>query len=250
MKSIWLIQSETNIHVGSENISVAGLIDKAIQRDALTKIPCINASSLKGAMNEYASVVAKMESEDRIKIFGVDKCDKTKPTQKGGYSFFDAQLLLLPVQADNCLYRLVTSKEQIENFLLLLNRLGINYDYTSFLQKLREIDNHFNPDKDVVEHGVFEDFCSDDELPIIARNKLDNGLSANLWYEQVLPQKTLFGMVIISSIEELNEDKPEGEEPKEGAGTNDILQDCFNSKIVQIGANATIGYGYCRFIKI
>ena len=26
--------------------------------------------------------------------------------------------------------------------------------------------------------------------------------------------------------------------------------DLLNEKIVQIGANATIGYGYCKFVKI
>ena len=32
MKTAWLIQSETNIHVGNENTSSVGLIDKEIQR--------------------------------------------------------------------------------------------------------------------------------------------------------------------------------------------------------------------------
>ena len=69
MKSVWLIQSETNIHVGNENTSSVGLIDKAIQKDVLTGIPCINASSLKGAMNEYATIVKGLTPQERIDIF-------------------------------------------------------------------------------------------------------------------------------------------------------------------------------------
>ena len=29
------------------------------------------------------------------------------------------------------------------------------------------------------------------ELPVLARNKLDNGISKNLWYEQVVPHESL-----------------------------------------------------------
>ena len=73
----------------------------------------------------------------------------------------------------------------------------------------------------------FADCCSDYNLPIIARNKLENGESANLWYEQVLPPETMFYTII----------------QEEG----DDLKEALNGQIVQIGANATIGYGYCKF---
>ena len=53
--NVWLIQAKTNLHVGNKNTSNYGLIDKAIQRDPLTQIPCINSSSLKGALNEYCT---------------------------------------------------------------------------------------------------------------------------------------------------------------------------------------------------
>ena len=80
-----------------------------------------------------------------------------------------------------------------------------------------------------VESKDFNDLCSDDNLPIIARNCLENGESTNLWYEQVLPSKSVLATII------------EGPED---------LDNALNEKIVQIGANATIGYGYCKFIKL
>mgnify|MGYP006918586234 FL=1 len=76
----------------------------------------------------------------------------------------------------------------------------------------------------------FKDFCEDDELPIIARNCLENGESKNLWYEQVLPRETVLGTLLLSS--------------------EDTLAKVLNGKVIQIGANATIGYGYCEFIQL
>jgi CRISPR-associated protein Cmr4 len=60
---------------------------------------------------------------------------------------------------------------------------------------------------------------------------LENGESANLWYEEILPQETVFYTIIL--VED-----------------NNILTNNLTGKIVQIGANATIGYGYCRFVKL
>ena len=79
----------------------------------------------------------------------------------------------------------------------------------------------------MVTKGNISEMCHDDNLPIIARNALDNGESKNLWYEQVLPSETVFYTII----------QEEGE----------ILKNALDGKIVQIGANATIGYGYCEF---
>jgi len=56
---------------------------------------------------------------------------------------------------------------------------------------------------------------------------LDNGESKNLWYEQVLPAETVLYTII-------QED-------------GNVLKDALNGQVVQIGANATIGYGYCKF---
>ena len=53
--TVWLIIARSNLHVGNENVTNYGLIDKAIQRDSLTDLPCINSSSLKGAINEYVA---------------------------------------------------------------------------------------------------------------------------------------------------------------------------------------------------
>lgn len=260
MKTAWLIQSETNIHVGNENTSCVGLIDKEIQRDALTQIPCINASSLKGAMNEYATVKAGLENKDRIAIFGVDKTGKKTDTQKGGCTFFDSHLLLLPVQDDENLYKLVTSKETIKQYLSLLKMIGISVEYNDFINKLKKRYNRFDGEEgdknSIISIAKFNELCSNDELPIIARNNLmtNNG---NLWYEQCLPQKVVFGTIIDipESVRVVFKEKTGNSQKSESNecivnNVPQLMTSTFNDKIVQIGANATIGYGYCKFIKI
>ena len=245
MKSVWFIQAETNIHVGNENTSSVGLIDKEIQRDVLTKIPCINASSLKGAMNEYATTAAKLSAPNRLAIFGVDR-NNTKDTRKGGCSFFDSYLLLLPVQDDRKLYRLVTSVDILNHYLDLLKAMGVDMGLETLKKELEKVDNHFDRNRDILDHTLFKEYCSDDELPIIARNNLTG--KGNLWYEQALPHKSVFGTVLTADPLKVKYNDAEGNE-KEG-DVEELIDSTYNGKIVQIGANATIGYGYCKFRKI
>lgn len=66
-------------------------------------------------------------------------------------------------------------------------------------------------------------------LPVIARNYLENGQSKNLWYEEVVPSDARFGVFILQ---------------------DNAWQEQFNEALkshqVQIGANASIGYGLCQ----
>lgn len=226
-QDLWLITAKTNIHVGNENTSSYGLIDKAIQRDVLTKLPCINSSSLKGALNENAIYDLKLSSDERIKVFGVDKTDSKKETSKGLYTFFDAQLLLLPIPSDKMLYELITSEGVLKRFVDKVNSFGVVVSVEDLKAELRKIGYTFSIKSD----EEFIDYCSDYNLPIIARNKLVNGQSDNLWYEQVLPAESVFYTLI--------DNKGDA-----------VLTDKLDHKIVQIGANATIGYGYCKFTNL
>lgn len=225
----WLISAKSNLHVGNENTSSYGLIDKAIQRDALTGLPCINSSSLKGSLNEWASQAAQMDPKDRIKIFGVDKLGKSKETQKGAYTFFDANILLLPIQNDTTLYHFATCPAVLDGFITRMKLFGKKYTRNSLKALLEEKGYKYVEESNY----KFNELCHDDNLPIIARNVLENGMSKNLWYEQILPQETVFYTLTL------------GEENGE---LEQKLTD--SSELVQIGANATIGYGYCKFIKL
>lgn len=217
---VFLITAKTNLHVGNESGGDFSIIDKAIQRDPLTGLPCINSSSLKGAVNEFCSKSPdssmKDDEELRKRLFGSDKIGKSKGSQKGEAIFFDAKLLFIPQQDDKNLFALYTAKEVVET---MENRIRL---FTPSF-------NYVKPDavKYTKNFGELKSFCNDDNLPIIARNVLDDGESKNLWYEQVLPAETVLYTII----------REEGKE----------LANAIKDKLIQIGANATIGYGYCKF---
>lgn len=220
--NVWLITAKTNLHVGNENTSSYGLIDLAIQRNATTNLPCINSSSLKGALNEFA---AQYEDLDRLKIFGSDKLDKSKGSSKGLYTFFDANILFLPRQSDTKLFELVTCDEVLNRFIDQVKFMtGEEINREELMKDLKVT---------IIESQKFKELCNDDNLPIIARNVLENGESKNLWYEQVLPAETVLYTII--------DDKED----------NSLAKKLKDAKaIVQIGAGATIGYGYCKFTNL
>lgn len=221
--SVWLIIPQTNLHVGNESVGNFSVIDKAIQRDVTTDIPCINSSSLKGAIKEYLTSGPQKGKVDVLSLFGSVK--GSEDTQKGSAVFFDANLLFIPDQCvDGKVYELAYCDEVIQAFVEKAKALGAGCSMESIKKSCNAVKD--NPES--VEE--FKERCSDDSLPIIARNCLENGESVNLWYEQVLPSQSVLATIIATP----------------NAGDLDVL----NNEIVQIGANATIGYGYCLFKKL
>ena len=218
--SVWLIIPQTNLHVGNESTVNFSVIDKAIQRDVTTSLPCINSSSLKGAVKEYFEY---KEAKNIIDIFGSTK--KGGDTQKGSAIFFDATLIAIPEQVTygNSTYTLRYCEEIVGSLVEKAKLMGIELNKETIINSLGE-------NKSAAETKIFKELCSDDNLPIIARNCLENGESANLWYEQVLPSQSVLATIFQTK------------------NPNDL--DILKGAIVQIGANATIGYGYCKFIKL
>lgn len=229
--SVWLIEALTNLHVGNESIANFSVIDKAIQRDVVTALPCINSSSLKGAVKEFVSSIDGISEDEVINIFGSIKKKDVNITQKGSAIFFDANLLFIPkpCTGNDKLYELVTGVNVLENFCDKVKLLGC---VEGLKERIEEKIKEGNKLTTMVTKG-FDEFaflCSDDSLPIIARNCLESGESVNLWYEQVLPSKSILGAIIQTEKEE------------------DL--EVLDGKVIQIGANATIGYGYCKFTKL
>lgn len=91
---------------------------------------------------------------------------------------------------------------------------------------------------------AFMRLCDEDHLPVMARNNLTEN-QRNLWFEQVLPRfSRLYFFVMMPT-----------ESSKSNEKINmDDLEVFFNNRlnqagVVQLGANATVGYGYCTFTK-
>jgi len=72
-----------------------------------------------------------------------------------------------------------------------------------------------------------------EELPTVARNQLENGESKNLWYEEIVPREARFFTLISGP---------------------DALVDAFDqqvsNQVIQLGANASIGYGRTLFTPL
>ena len=72
-------------------------------------------------------------------------------------------------------------------------------------------------------------------LPVIARNSV--GEQTNLWYEEVVPHKSIFYFAVVTSTSEADD-------------LLDVLTESVRGKIIQFGANASVGYGLCKVIKV
>ncbi|MDP3453134.1 MAG: type III-B CRISPR module RAMP protein Cmr4 [Bacteroidales bacterium] len=269
---IYNLKVITNLHVGSGDLSY-GIIDKLVQRDVVSLFPTINASGIKGSIKEHlenypdGSKTVVEYSELLKKIFGSE-------LQPADNKFFSAHLLSYPVRSNikpffraTCpailnqlieslrLFGIAKSKikpikslldESVKNFntnstsdfiifqnlidaIILEDYTEKFYDsefvYNNTLVKLFGDKNEFV----VVRDSVFMEICSD--LPVVARNNLDEK-SRNLWYEEFVPRQTEFWFFHLykdfNAINELKRTKT----------------------LLQIGANASVGEGYCDIVEL
>ncbi|WP_027340250.1 type III-B CRISPR module RAMP protein Cmr4 [Halonatronum saccharophilum] len=266
---IYNIRALTNMHVGSGDVNF-DIIDNQVQRDVVSKFPTINSSSLKGALREHFD--SKEGFASVVEIFGGKK-EKEKDNITGTHRFFSGNLLSYPVRSNKRPFFRATCPMIIEEFISTLDNFSLEYDLKDELEEFGNLfDESFDEsdeekvlvfeeslDGAVIEdkeaeyndfsevkalEGLFgenivlysnEDFKDlMDELPVIARNKLENGESKNLWYEEVVARESRFYCVIIDSSKNDNND----------------FEKALESDIIQIGANASIGYGYTKFNKI
>jgi CRISPR-associated protein Cmr4 len=271
--TFFTIDCKTNLHVGSGKANY-GVIDQLVQRDPTSQSPVIHASSLKGGIKEYCHTFGFKQMRE---VFGSEKKADGKTdhdnSRIGTHKFFDAHVLCIPVRSDKRAYIHITCPRIIKHvaeslpvnsaLVVPLNALaGIfstndNNKAYCFDQGLRDaviedfdikatfdnskvglitsdISNFFKHDVVITKDLVFDSLTNDLHLPVIARNYLENGESKNLWYEQAVPRMTRFWSQCIH---------PEGD--------SFLKNNIFKSDtLVQIGANGSIGYGFCSFDKI
>ncbi|MCB0583390.1 MAG: hypothetical protein KDD10_29190 [Phaeodactylibacter sp.] len=227
---IYLIKALTNLHAGSGD-SGYGAVDKMIQLDPATRHPTIFGQSLKGALREYFSGQDGHSDNGEnfvVPVFGSPvKRDKGKDPEQGLFTFLSADLLAVPVPdidpASPKAFYLQGSNGQLGRFIDKAKALQCKADKETLKQKLG---------CDSWDDGKFK--AATQDIPVLARNYLNNGISENLWYEQYLPHQSVFGAIIFSS----------------SGGHWDTFDEHVDGKVIQLGANATVGYGYCQFEKI
>jgi CRISPR-associated protein Cmr4 len=261
----YIIKTKTNLHVGSGDTNF-GIVDNEVQRDTITNLPVINASSLKGALRDHFDELIKADDTSKhfTKLFGDEET-------QGLIKFIDARLLFLPLRSNKKPFYHVTSKETLESLKHLLQSFGIELD----IEDIKSDESIVVDKQDAVVEDVeckakelnlqnlkklfgiknLAIFSEEDfneaisNLPVIARNKLNDGKSENLWYEEVVPRESIF-VSVMSYYDNFNDSGAD----KRGKTDKTVLErqyKKFEEKLlsddIQIGANASIGYGICNF---
>jgi CRISPR-associated protein Cmr4 len=235
------------MHVGSGEANY-NIIDNEVQKDVvLQDVPAIHPSGVKGALREHFETLWGKNDGRITAIFGGG--DDTSP---GKYRFFGAKLIARPlrVSVGNKPYLLTTANDILEDFSTFLAGVGLgeffHYDdnkkigENEFLgtEELEleglKVSTRGCPDlrKYLGESYAVANSLKDFSLPVMARNALDeNGKSQNLWYEEVVPHKSIFYFVIMTP------------------GDEKIALELHNAT-VQFGGNASIGQGFTRITQV
>lgn len=261
--SLYTITTLTNLHVGSGDANF-DIIDNQVQRDAITTLPNIHSSSLKGAFREHFT---QFDANGMINYIFGPQSSINDSHETGAYSFFEAKLLTRPVRSNAKYFFNATSPSVIKEFLISceLFKIDLPQDLKSSLENLSQL----NPTKPFIFEDIKEAILEDDiaeykqfdtsrltnflgknlalfsdqalkalPLPVLARNQLDKGESKNLWYEEIVPKETKFYFFIAKPT---NKDAKDNEQKIEG-----FERRFDNEEIIQIGANKSIGYGFCK----
>lgn len=265
---MYRIRALTNLHVGSGDQNF-GIVDKLVQRDTVSRLPVIRASSFKGSLKEYSNEVSDAGVETLLQnIFG----EESNP---GSVNFFSARLLAIPVRSTFRPYLIATCPMILKEMLELAKVFGIkitkqkdisklsNYgfegekEFVFFEQGIQAgnmIEEYEINDKNTVygnaenscfpflgftkegfvliRDDVFQQICLD--LPVVARNRLDD--NNNLWYEELVPRLAEFFTFLSGVKHDINV-------------MESIFEKTTSSLPVQIGANASVGMGFCSIKK-
>lgn len=264
----YLLTCLTNLHAGSGDNEM-GAVDNLVQRDPVTGIPVINSSSLKGALREHFDANSTISKDVISYVFGADPKRDSKATEKiGHYKFFQADLIAYPVRSNRQVFRRATSLAQLEEVITRAKRIGADaltfdaFGVTEAVRQLTVLPNEpcvkeggellenltatggleMDEKKLVGHYPALYEKCDFRNLvkrvPTIARNQLENGESKNLWYEEIVPRESRFIFLL---------SRPDDPQRKADCDAFDQqLADCT----VQIGANGSIGYGFCSIQKI
>lgn len=281
--SLFTITAQTNLHAGSGDANY-GIIDKLVQRDTLTSLPTIHASSLKGAILQHIDPQTGVTDNYISEVFGrqIDKRWKTPRvkndprdvSKSGDFIFMQANLLSIPVRSNARAFFRATGSRVLSELREHLLELGLLKDTDSLavalatvakesisktitldakfvgshhledlkhesfqitsvtglgLDKLKEL---LGDAAVVLSNTKLRQLTDNHHLPVIARNHLESGQSTNLWYEQVVPRQTRFAFTLLR--------------PDALTHANDFDTRLTQKGYVQIGANASVGYGYCN----
>lgn len=226
------LECMTNMHVGNGDVNY-NIIDNEVEKDPVTGYPTINASGVKGALREFFNGDSELRQYVST-LFGADKAGDTTP---GQLKVLCADMIARAARASSGkqAYYLITTQTALDKYCNNCEIfLGKPVVYEKKSADESEAAEGFRLEEKVELNGktlyiLPEETFKKIELPVLARNKLDNGISKNLWYEQVVPHESLFAFAVLGTAENLA-----------------IFKKAVDGKVVQFGGNASIGYGLCK----
>lgn len=219
---IFVIECLTNLHVGNGDVNF-NIIDNEVERDVVTGFPTINSSGVKGALRAFFE-----ENKLLSKINEIFGSEVKGSTTSGALKFLSANLLALPIRSvsgGDKPYSIHAPKTACEDFKQMLKNFQLE-DVS--IEDIKGGDEKITLDED---NSCYEKYG----LPVIARNSV--GEQTNLWYEEVVPHKSIFYFAVVDST-------------NESENLLENFTDSVREKIIQFGANASVGYGLCKVIKV
>ena len=226
----------TNLQMGSGDVNY-NVVDIEVEKDPVTGYPTMNASGVKGALREYFVRKAPNLVD---KLFG---SGSDKKGNAGALKIMSADLLARAMRASSgkMPYYLVSTKEAlqlVDSKVEAFTGAPLPWQEAT-VQENSPMAEGFSLIEPCSLAGETVYLMEEREfasvsLPCFARNYLENGVSKNLWYEEVVPHQSVFVLVVAS------------EDP-------DALE-CFRktvlNQVVQFGGNASVGCGYCKVTEI
>ncbi len=253
MKTVFYkIECLTNLHVGSDKLNYQ-LVDNEVEKDAITGLPIIHASGIKGALRAALSSSGQYSTEDINRIFGTESSRDIR--HAGTHKFLDATLLSRPLRvAGSCEIAAVnvTTVDTVNRFVAKLEAFGAplsglfpirtpDFGQNAFLASVEEAiriegepTGRLNAETKAQLAPLFAgpyalaQSFDDYDLPVIARNCLVRG-HENLWYEEVVPHGSVLYFAVVYP---------------------DNTPELLFPLVVQIGGNTTIGCGFTKISKI
>ena len=248
MKAIFVkLQCITNLHVGNGDVNY-NIIDNEVERDPVTNLPTINSSGIKGALRQYFT--NEEENYPVSEWFGNEDKDKegnALPKSEGKLKFLPAEFIAQPLRASkgSRAFYMATTGSAISRYEkikeIFLNLRPADKDFPE--KNSSQIDENdkvelegIRVEKTAIIAGEKVYRLKDKDfknisLPVMARNKLENGISKNLWYEEVVPHESIFVFPVVAhdcDVELLKDFKK-----------------AIEGKMIQFGGNASIGEGLC-----
>ncbi len=237
---ILVLECVTNLHVGNGDVNY-NIIDNEVEKDPVTNYPTINSSGVKGSIREFfeSKKVDESDIKDWLGAEGMDEGGKKKSSSAGKIKILSAEFVSRPFRASEGpkAYYMITTPETIKR----VNDLSNTFIGRGLFGEVKQNSTtqcaaEGEPISDSVLFGNSEYYVIKDskfrenQLPVMARNKLENGVSKNLWYEEIVPHGSIFIVPVLCEDKNM---------------LNKFVNE-LSGKIVQFGGNASIGYGLCK----